>query len=172
MVYDFRSERYVGVFGNRQVRCWSRDQIDINKVKKVKFFRNILELFTVDNGQGLVLYDDGTCESLESAVNTRNEDRKAPGDIARKPNVDPAKETISDVRVITLDNGDIMLVYFVKDLEDESVVMNYSLLEKESLKSVKGFHKIKLERREQKVHLVGQCIVDGSGGPSLITICM
>lgn len=170
VVYDFRSERYVGVFGNRQVRCWTKDQTDINKVKKVKFFRNISELFTVDNGQVLVLYDDGTCESLESAVNTRNEDRKFSDDIVRKPNVDTAKETIVDVRVITLDNGDVILAYFVRDMEEESVVLNYSLLEKENLKSVKGFHKVKLERMEQKVQLVGQCIVDGSGGPSLITI--
>lgn len=170
VVYDFRSERYVAVFGNRQIRSWNRDQADINKVKKLKFFRNILELFTLDNGQVLVLYDDGTCESLESAVDTRNDDRKDPENILTKPNIDPTKETILNVTIITLDSGDTMLAYFVKDQEGESLTLNYVLLEKESLKSTKGFHKIKLERIEQKVHLVGQSIVDGSGGPCLITI--
>lgn len=171
-MYDFRSERYVAVFGNRQIRSWNRDQADINKVKKLKFFRNILELFTLDNGQVLVLYDDGTCESLESAVDTRNDDRKDPDNILTKPHIDPTKETILNVTIITLDSGDTMLAYFVKDQEGESLTLNYVLLEKESLKSTKGFHKIKLERIEQKVHLVGQSIVDGSGGPCLITICM
>ncbi|KXJ76374.1 hypothetical protein RP20_CCG009711 [Aedes albopictus] len=170
VVYDFRSERYVAVFGNRQVRCWNRDQSDINKVKKLKFFRSILELFTLDNGQVLVLYDDGSCESLESAVDTRNEDRKDPENILKKPNIDSVKETILNVTAITVDSGDTILAYFVKDQEEETLTLNYALLEKESLKPLKGFHKIKLQRIEQKVHLVGQSIVDGSAGPSLITI--
>lgn len=160
----------MAVFGNRQVRCWSRDQVDINKVKKLKLFRNILELFTLDNGQVLVLYEDGTCESLESAVDTRNEDRKDPENIFKNPNIDPANESILNATSLTLDSGEIMLAYFVKD-QDTSLTLNYALLEKESLKTPNGFHKIKLERIEQKVHLVGQSIVDGSGGPSLITIC-
>ncbi|XP_058837032.1 nucleolar protein 11-like [Topomyia yanbarensis] len=170
VVYDFRSERYVGVFGSRYIRCWTADQIDINKAKRVKFFRNILELLTLDNGQVLVVYDDGTCESLESAVVTRNEDRKHPDSIPCKPNVDPTRASIQQVCTAVTTNGDRLLTYFVKDLECSMMELNFVPLNKENLKPVGEFRKIKLERRERNVQLVGQCIVDGSGGPSLITI--
>lgn len=171
VVYDFRSERYVGVFGGRYVRCWTADQADINKVKKVKFYRTIAQLFSVANGQVLVLYDDGTCESLESAVDTRNKDRKSPEQIVSKPNVDPAKESIVDVCTVPLDNGRLVLGYFVKDNESGAMTLNYCLLAEEILKpGPKGFRKIKLERAEQKVHLVGQSLVEGGESASLITI--
>ncbi|XP_055624508.1 nucleolar protein 11-like [Toxorhynchites rutilus septentrionalis] len=170
VVYDFRSERYVGVFDGRYIRCWASDQVDINKVKKVKFFRNILELFTLENGQVLVLYDDGSCESLESAVDTRNKDRKNPDDVMKNSNVDPKRQAIQEVKITSLEDGEIMLVYFVKDIESGTIELNYTLLTKDSLISDKEFRKIKLERMQQNVQLVGQCIVEGSGYPSLITI--
>uniref|UniRef100_A0A8D8CQY3 Nucleolar protein 11-like n=2 Tax=Culex pipiens TaxID=7175 RepID=A0A8D8CQY3_CULPI len=170
VVYDFRSQRYVGVFGGRYVRCWPADQADINKVKKVKFYRTIAQLYAVATGQVLVLYDDGSCESLESAVDTRNEDRKAPEQIERGvPVVDVARESIVDVCTVVLDSGRLVLGYFVRDGESGTMTLNYCLLAEESLKPL-GFRKVKLERAEQKVHLVGQSLVEGGGSVSLITI--
>ncbi|XP_058463229.1 nucleolar protein 11 [Malaya genurostris] len=170
VVYDFRSDRYVGVFGSRYIRCWTKDQIDINKAKKVKFFRGIQQLLTLDNGQVLIIYDDGTCESLESAVQTRNKDRLNPDCIVRKPNIDPTRMTVEQVSTTTIATGEILLTYFVKEIESGAVELNLVLLNKENLKPVGDFQKIRLERREQNVQLVGQCIVDASGGPSLVTI--
>ncbi|XP_053687428.1 nucleolar protein 11-like isoform X2 [Sabethes cyaneus] len=170
VVYDFHSERYVGVFNNRYVRCWAKNQIDINKVKRVKFFRQILQLFTLDNGRVLVLYDDGTCESLQSAVDTRNEDRKTPDSITRKPNIDPARETILEICTVPLTTGDTMLAYFVRDLTTGVIELHFTQLTKENLKPRNGFRKIKLARLEKNVQLVGQCIVDGEAGPALVTI--
>lgn len=171
VVYDFRSEKYVGVFGGRYVRCWAPDQADINKVKKVKFYRTIQQLYSAPNGQVLVLYDDGSCESLEAAVDTRNEDRKNPEQIERPvPNVDSTKESVGDVTMVALDSGRLMLGYFVKDNESGAMVLNYCLLAEESLRPERGFRKVKLERAEQKVHLVGQSVVEGGGSASLITI--
>lgn len=171
VVYDFRSGRYVGVFGGRYVRCWPADQADINKVKKVKFYRTIAQLYAVATGQVLVLYDDGSCESLESAVDTRNEDRKAPEQIERGvPIVDAARESIVDVCTVALDSGRLVLGYFVRDGESGAMTLHYCLLAEESLKPLR-FRKVRLERAEQKVHLVGQSLVEGGGSVSLITIC-
>ncbi|XP_001845742.2 LOW QUALITY PROTEIN: uncharacterized protein LOC6035591 [Culex quinquefasciatus] len=170
VVYDFRSGRYVGVFGGRYVRCWPADQADINKVKKVKFYRTIAQLYAVATGQVLVLYDDGSCESLESAVDTRNEDRKAPEQIERGvPVVDAARESIVDVCTVALDSGRLVLGYFVRDGESGAMTLHYCLLAEESLKPLR-FRKVRLERAEQKVHLVGQSLVEGGGSVSLITI--
>lgn len=36
VVYDFSSESYVGVFGNKWIRCWKQDCNDINKIKRIK----------------------------------------------------------------------------------------------------------------------------------------
>ncbi|XP_055606734.1 uncharacterized protein LOC129754609 [Uranotaenia lowii] len=170
VVYDFRSERYVGVFGGRHIRCWPADQNDINKVKKVKFFRTIRELFTLANGQVLVLYEDGSCESLESAVETRNEDRKDPDNVRGKANIDMAGETILEVITVPSGEEEFMLAYFVREQASGTVVLNYALLTKDSLKPDGGFRKIRLERGEQKVQLMGQTIVDGSVHPMLISI--
>ncbi|KAL1403154.1 hypothetical protein pipiens_019491 [Culex pipiens pipiens] len=126
VVYDFRSQRYVGVFGGRYVRCWPADQADINKVKKVKFYRTIAQLYAVATGQVLVLYDDGSCESLESAVDTRNEDRKAPEQIERGvPIVDAARESIVDVCTVALDSGRLVLGYFVRDGESGTMTLGW-----------------------------------------------
>lgn len=173
VVYDFRSEKYVGVFGGRYVRCWVPDQADINKVKKVKFYRTIQQLYSAPNGQVLVLYDDGSCESLEAAVDTRNEDRKNPEQIERPAAiVDSSKETIVDVTMVALDSGRLVLGYFIKDNESgATTVLHYCLLAEESLRPERGFRKVQLERPEQKVHLVGQSLVEGGGSASLITIC-
>lgn len=170
VVYDFRSERYVGVFNNRYIRCWAQNQIDINKAKRIKFFRQILQLYTLDNGQVLVFYEDGTCESLQSAIDTRNEDRKNPDGILRQPSIDPARETILEVTTVILASGDTMLTYFVKELTTGIIELHFTQLTKENLKPVNGFQKIKLVRVEKNVQLVGQCIVDGDGGPSLVTV--
>ncbi|XP_055531143.1 nucleolar protein 11 [Wyeomyia smithii] len=170
VVYDFRSDRYVGVFNNRYIRCWAQNQIDINKVKRVKFFRHILQLLMVENGQVLVLYDDGSCESLQSAIDTRNEDRKNPDSVVKQSNIDPARETILEVCTVILASGDVILAYFVKETASGIIEVHFTQLTKENLKPAKGFRKIKLVRLEKNVQLVGQCIVDADGGPSLITI--
>ncbi|XP_052872209.1 nucleolar protein 11 [Anopheles cruzii] len=170
VVYDFNSERYVGVFGGRYLRFWEREQNDLNAVKKIKLYRVVQDLFTVASGQTLVLYKDGTCESLESALETRNRDRMNPAAIVQSGNVDHETHTIQDVQVLTLDDGSPLLTYYVRNGKDDSTELNYALLGKSDLKVVNRFQKIKLERIGDELQLAGRCIVDSSEGPSLITL--
>ncbi|XP_049297620.1 uncharacterized protein LOC125771250 [Anopheles funestus] len=170
VVYDFRSERYVGVFGGRYIRCWTRDQNDINTVKKVKLYRSVLDLFTLDNGTTLLLYTDGTCESLESALETRKQNKLHPNDMESLPHVDPNTHAIRDAQILLLDNGTPLLSYFVRKEEDGSMELNYALLNPADLKPHKGFEKIALQRIGEDIKLVSSCVVDGSDGPSLLSI--
>uniref|UniRef100_A0A182S927 Nucleolar protein 11 n=1 Tax=Anopheles maculatus TaxID=74869 RepID=A0A182S927_9DIPT len=170
VVYDFRSERYVGVFGGKFIRCWSQDQNDINTVKKVKLYRTVLDLFSLANGQTLLLYTDGSCESLESALETRKQNKTGPNDERTVQNVDPKTHTIRDVQVLMLDNGTPLLTYFVRREDDGTVELNYALLDPSNLKLQKGFEKIALQRIGDDIKLASSCIVDGSDGPSLLTV--
>ncbi|XP_050074003.1 uncharacterized protein LOC126561737 [Anopheles maculipalpis] len=171
VVYDFRSERYVGVFGGKYIRCWSQDQNDINTVKKVKLYRSVLDLFSLANGQTLLLYADGSCESLESALETRKQNKANVNDERMAAvNVDTKTHTIRDVQVLVLDNGTPLLTYFVRKEDDGSLELNYALLNPSDLKLQKGFEKIALQRIGDDIKLASSCIVDGSDGPSLLTI--
>ncbi|XP_053665198.1 nucleolar protein 11-like [Anopheles marshallii] len=170
VVYDFRSERYVGVFGGRYIRCWNRDQNDINTVKKVKLYRSVLDLFTLSNGQTLLLYTDGSCESLESALETRKQNKLNSNDEESAQSVDSKTHTIRDAQILVLDNGTPLLTYFVRKEEDGSMELNYALLNPADLKTYKGFEKIALQRHGEDIKLVSSCVVDGSDGPSLLSI--
>lgn len=170
VVYDFKSERYVAVFGGRYLRCWDRDRPDLNTVKKIKLYRTVQDLFTLASGETLVLYNDGTCESLESALETKKQDKSNQDAIARKGNVDPQTHSIRDVQVLTLEDGTSLITYFVKREEDGLTELNYALLNKSDLKVHKTFEKVKLVRSGSETKLVGRCIVDGSDGPSLLSV--
>uniref|UniRef100_A0A182M4L6 Nucleolar protein 11 n=1 Tax=Anopheles culicifacies TaxID=139723 RepID=A0A182M4L6_9DIPT len=170
VVYDFQSERYVGVFGGRYIRCWNQHQTDINTVKKVKLYQPVLDLFTLQNGRTLVMYTDGSCESLESALETRKQNKSNPNNVEGVPHVDSKTHTIRDVQILVLDNGTPLLTYFLRKEEDGSVELHYALLNPTDLKMHKAPEKIALQRIGEDLKLVSSCVVDGSDGPSLMTI--
>uniref|UniRef100_A0A182NK37 Nucleolar protein 11 n=1 Tax=Anopheles dirus TaxID=7168 RepID=A0A182NK37_9DIPT len=172
VVYDFKSERYVAVFGGRYIRCWHRDQPDVNTVKKIKLYRTVQDLFTLESGQTLILYRDGSCESLESALETRNEYKFSQDDDAggHASNVDPKTHTVRDVRVLVLDNGIPLLTYFLRKEEDGTVEFNYALLNPTDLKVAKAIEKVRMVRIGEDMKMVSGCVVDGSDGPSLLSI--
>uniref|UniRef100_A0A182WLK5 Nucleolar protein 11 n=1 Tax=Anopheles minimus TaxID=112268 RepID=A0A182WLK5_9DIPT len=170
VVYDFESERYVGVFGGRYIRCWNQHQTDINTVKKVKLYQPVLDLFTLQNGRTLVLYTDGSCESLESALESRKHNKSISNDGEAVPHVDANTHTIRDAQVLVLDNGTPLLTYFVRKEEDGSVELNYALLNPVDLKMYKTPEKIGLQRIGEDIKLVSSCVVDGSDGPSLMSV--
>uniref|UniRef100_A0A182WX14 Nucleolar protein 11 n=1 Tax=Anopheles quadriannulatus TaxID=34691 RepID=A0A182WX14_ANOQN len=170
VVYDFRSERYVGVFGGRYIRCWKRDQHDMNTVKKIKLYRTVHDLFCLESGQTLLLYTDGSCESLESALKTRNKSQQDEAGNVAVPFVDTKTHTIRDVKVLLLDNGTPLLTYFLRKEEDGSMELHYALLNPADLKVHKTIEKIVVQRIGDEIRLVSACVVDGSDGPSLLSI--
>jgi hypothetical protein len=170
VVYDFKKKNYVAVFANRYLRLWGLSEINLNRVKKIKFYRNIDNIFNVCNEHTLVLYQDGTCESLESALETRKLDKENPP-IDTLPSQNLIYSSITNVNVLETNQAEYLLTYFRVNSLTGAVELNYMLLDNEVLKPVESPKVIKLERLEPNVKLLGYTVADGNFHPSLITIC-
>lgn len=175
VVYDFIRKQYVGVFAHRFLRFWSEEDEDINKIKKIKFHRKIHDLFTVEfdgRKNTLVLYQDGTCESLESALESRLDDKNNP-DIKRMLHETHPDYTINHVKIMELpqDGNQVMLTFFKKF--ENLVELNYATIDRETLKPNQKFKTIKLERLENfPAKLSGFAVVEGNGRyPCLLSFC-
>ncbi len=174
VIYDFNRKQYVGVFAHRFLRFWNDNDEDINKIKKVKYHRKIHDLFTIEcdnRNDTLVLYQDGTCESLESSLESRLLD-KDNEEVKRLLNETHLGYSIENVKVIQLaQDGNHLLLSYTKKT-GKSVELNYTTISKENLKPTRPFKKIMLERFEQKVDLCGFAVVEGRERyPLLLTIC-
>jgi hypothetical protein len=151
VVYDFKKKNYVAVFSNRFIRCWALSEINLNRVKKIKFFRDIHNLYNVFNEHTLVMYEDGTCESLDSAMETRKLDKENP---ALLPQPGMSQSAIVSVSVLETNQSEYLLSYFRVNSQTGSVELNYVLLDNETLKPVEKARVIKIERLEPNVRLV------------------
>ena len=151
----------MGIFANRYLRSWTRSQDDINKVKKIKFHRHIVGLYTTPDDNTLVLYENGSCESLESALENREADKKNPQDI---------QLVISKVQLFKVLDNEMMLTYFVQNVEENFTEFRYMILDKDTLKPTQNVWRMKVHRSEQGVSLVGCTVVDSTPNPSLLSI--
>lgn len=172
VVYDFKSKKYIGVFIKRYMRMWDVDCNDINKIKKIKFNKNINDLFTLNNEETLILYEDGTCESLECALEGRKiktEDLPDEKDVV-KSIINPQLQKISKVAFFTTLKG-TLITYFVRNESKKLLELFYFLLEKDTLKINGDISTVKIQRLEQNCKLMAYTVVDGNVFPHLISIC-
>ncbi len=65
----------MGVFSKIYLRLWNRDEKDIGKVKKIKVNRRIREIIHSPDKTAVVVYEDGYCEALESALGSRKQQK-------------------------------------------------------------------------------------------------
>lgn len=172
VVYDFRSKHYVGVFFNRSFRLWTAATKDVNRIKKEKIPKAVHELVSVQRRDTLVLYKDGSCESLELCRDTRKVDRT--GAAAMRAIVDERQCRISQPQtfVPAADGSDsLMLTYFVLN-DDGAVGLVYFRLDGETLQpsgAVQRLHIVRPDNGSSK--LVGYVVVAGQQQPSLMTLC-
>lgn len=161
-MYNFTRKQYVGVFSKIYLRFWEKDTEDINKVKRIKFNKQIHDILNVRVNQKvntMVVYEDGTTESLDSALESRAEGKK-----------ESSKDEIKALENPQLTNE---IFSFVRKSGNERHFC-YTTIDPESLKShsnaVKTF---KLDRYGQDVKLMGNTVIRGksvNSDPSLITI--
>lgn len=57
------------------MRLWDRETSDINKVKRIKFHKRIRDIIHTPDKVSVVIYEDGSCESLQSALDSRKEQK-------------------------------------------------------------------------------------------------
>ncbi|KAL5293497.1 NOL11 family protein [Megaselia abdita] len=145
VLYDQKSQKYVGVFGRRSIRCWDENTTDLNKVKKVTFHRDIGSLVqNGDDGEILVLYLSGETETLSSAIRNRKHGSEEPHH---------TNTLLTDASIFCPTNGNKILTFFEKQEESFSLII--SSLESESLKTLTTY-KYKILRAD--IPLSGYCI--------------
>lgn len=192
VVYDFNKKVYVGVFGHKWIRCWPSECSDINKVKRIRvsdgmglnsndivliyvilhfqLSKPIENLISIPNQNTIVLYSDGTCESLECAIDSRKE-KKDPLLLQNKPIVDPEKSQISDATYFKAANESILLTYFTQTREKNDIRLVFFELNSDTLRIESSVTKLKLVRDDRDTRLVGCTVVDSIMCPQLVTIC-
>lgn len=117
-----------------------------------------------------MLYNDGTCESLKVAIDTRKDDR----DITlpcHKPVIDPTVTKIIKPTYFQTSDGRAWLVYFTKSSSSDDIYFVRLRLEPESLQILDTVTKFKIARDDQSAKLAGYAVVDGILGANLVTIC-
>ncbi|CAD7081512.1 unnamed protein product [Hermetia illucens] len=140
VVYDPKSEQYVGVFSQQFIRCWTEDEHDVNKKKKIRFQKPILDLLSSDDEETIVLYADGSCEFLSSAIESRK---------SKQQNENGATQTypqISQAKIFTLANDSST----GRPLDDPK--------------------QYKIDRHDRNLSLIGQAVVYGQNNPFLFTL--
>lgn len=161
----------MGVFGNRNLRFWDENDLDINKIKKVKLHRNVHDLYNVDtNGEKcvLVVYKNGTCESLEMALESKKEAKETAN------HMENLSFTIENVKVIVLPNDSsvLLLTYFKMYPKKNLVELNFVTVDRETLQVTQNFKTIDISRVDQNVELCGSIVIESSGRyPTLLSIC-
>lgn len=124
---------------------------------------------TTQNGT-IVLYTDGTCESLEYAIETRKE-RKDLSLPPFKAIVDQSSFELLKPFYIRSMDGNILLTYFIKSRTDDEMHLIYFKLDSDSLRLDGNVGKVKLIREEKGMKLCGFTVVDSATYPQLVTIC-
>ena len=109
----------------------------------------------------VLVYKDGTCESLGSVMSS--------GQPNSKPIVNEETDQITNIACFTTPDGKVMLTYFVRNTLTGDMEFVYFFLDDEMLTAVGDIRKIKIGRRGST--LSGFGVVEGVLYPSVMTIC-
>ncbi|CRK99277.1 CLUMA_CG012673, isoform A [Clunio marinus] len=163
VVFDTTKQQYVGVFSSHYIRFWNEDANDINILKKHKISKRIIDILNININEKdkiLIIYEDGWCESLQSALISNNKDNQKEKfpitNVHKKP------------KNIKFTDG---LLSFTK-IEENICTFFYTQLDEDTLRPISDFKSLKLVRTGQDVSLKGLTVILGknSHNPSLVTI--
>lgn len=159
VIYDFQKKQYVGVFSKTFLKLWDTKTEDINKIKRTKMHKPIYEIVNVSvnkNKRSLIIYEDGSCESLEAALESRGERKNI------REFVDPEFA----IESVQLTNG---IFSYVKVLNKEKHFC-YTSVDETTLKSHDTFKSFCMTRYSQEAKLMDCAVTLGKSGPALYTI--
>lgn len=133
--------------------------------------KTIQDLIPFDSRNTIVLYTDGTCESLDLAIDTRKEERNETS-ICHKPVIlDVSSTKILMPTYFKTPDAKLFLAYFIKSSTNSSIYLVRLRLEPESLQIMDAVTKFRIARDDQGSELKAYAVVDGIMGANLITIC-
>ncbi|ALC44764.1 CG9300 [Drosophila busckii] len=157
VIFDQNSQKYVAVFGNHAIRLWDTDTSDVAKCKKLKFQKSIAHMVHTDK-EAIVLYSDGTSETLSQALESRKDQKE---DTAEQLAL-AASKTMSKPTVHKLANGQELLTYFEERHATGELQLIRHPLDNSKIRS----YAIKREA----VRLAGYAVIEGDAAPQLLTI--
>lgn len=132
----------------------------------------IHEIIPFEREDSIVLYVDGTCESLELAIDTRKQTRDDTS-ICHKPVIaDPESIKILKTAYFRTSDGRVFLTYFTRRTGKNDIYLIRLRIEPESLQIMDTVTKIRIARVDPETELKGYAVVNGLLGANLITICM
>uniref|UniRef100_A0A7G3ASX5 Putative nucleolar protein 11 n=1 Tax=Lutzomyia longipalpis TaxID=7200 RepID=A0A7G3ASX5_LUTLO len=159
VVYDGSSGKYVGVFGKKILKCWTASETNLKKVKKIKLQKNVSDLVTFgEKRETLVVFEDGSCAALSALIDGLSLPAEGPLN---------ANMAIESPKIFPTPTGELLFVFFTRDLATDSVELRFSFLEDDSRTLHGNFGRIKLNRGIPGVKLVGYEVTEG---PMLVTI--
>ncbi|KAJ6641119.1 hypothetical protein Bhyg_06054 [Pseudolycoriella hygida] len=158
VVYDFKSKKYVGVF-NKYLICWDEGDQQIKK-GKIKLPRAVEDIISLEDKHTILVYKDGTCESLENC--------STPRDTNWTPVGDEQTHQINKIACFNVPGDRIMMTYFLRDRSTGEMEFVYFLLNVDTLTPTDTIHRVKIGRPECK--LSAFIAVEGDTFPSVVTI--
>lgn len=142
----------------------------INDWIKFQLSKPIENLISIPNENTIVLYTDGTCESLECAIDSRKA-KKDPLLLQNKPIIDPETAQILDPTHFDVTNESILFTYFTQSRKTNDVHLVFFDLNGDTLQIEGPVTKLKLVREDRDTKLVGCTVVDSTVCPQLVTMC-
>nr|XP_018896692.1 PREDICTED: nucleolar protein 11 [Bemisia tabaci] len=112
VVFDNNQEHYVGVFNGNQIRLWTKEADQLDKIKKYKFSKEIFGVIAHNELKRttVVVFRDGCVLPLSVAL----EDRKNIPDTGSFLN---ATQTIDQAQLLSIWNHEFVVLHTTKDQE-------------------------------------------------------
>ncbi|XP_012271956.1 nucleolar protein 11 [Orussus abietinus] len=159
VIYDRTTSRYVAVFNEIQIRVWSEEENDLDKVKRHKFKYPLHTIVNLDGESPVLVRQNGTCASLAWALKNRKtwdegENLLKPGEKIVDCNLVHAGGKTYLCMLTRLDSGNN---YLVVPLEDDTY--------REERQNVK-----RLDLRKTSEDLVGHVVTQNQNNAYLLTL--
>ncbi|XP_036339879.1 uncharacterized protein LOC118749202 [Rhagoletis pomonella] len=161
VIYDNNSNQYIGIFGNRFIRCWNGFTTDINSVKKIKLQKSAVAIVPTETG-AIILYADGDWDKLSEALTPRK-DFSSVSTVLDATHLNYG--SVKDVNVKSLFNDTQVLIYFVQAEDNKKIHLVVLPLKVGGQQII-----LKITRKDMTVDLSGYAIVEGDNNFMLLTI--
>jgi hypothetical protein len=130
---------------------------DINKVKRIKFHKRIREIIQTVDKVSIVVYEDGSCESLQSALDSRKE---------QKENSMASRDFFIEIPSISSSG----IFNYIKKVKDERYLCYTYIDSADGHKPIGELQTFPIERRGTSARLIGSTVVTSDSESSFISI--
>lgn len=128
------------------------------------------DLVSFQRKNTIVVYKDGSCESLELCLETRKVTRSLTAN--DRPLVNADEESISHATPFRVASSDTsMLTFFVTQAVGGTVDLVFYKLDEDTLQPVGSVQRLRVARPDNSATLVGHVVVDSETQPTLMTLC-